>query len=204
MKKRILIEDDWNSMQNQVDFCVAELLLRSDISHSHNWGDVTDKPDFQDVCFSGSYNDLLHKPTMPDAQIQSDWAQTNAGLADFIKNKPVRTFSKPSRSLNSAFQMSNSSDVFVLYTVPVTTVAALLVGSRARIILQYADNSGMSTNLVNVHASEFGIGSGLAVTGYGTITLCAVIPKNKYVRLVSSNVLGTPTFGTVDAFEVEL
>lgn len=38
--------------------------------------------------FSGSYNDLTDKPTIPDAQVQSDWAQTNSSAKDYIKNKP--------------------------------------------------------------------------------------------------------------------
>lgn len=41
------------------------------------------------VATSGSYNDLTHKPTIPAAQIQSDWAQTNTSAKDYIKNKPV-------------------------------------------------------------------------------------------------------------------
>jgi hypothetical protein len=32
---------------------------------------------------------ILNKPTIPAAQIQSDWNQANSGLADFIKNKPT-------------------------------------------------------------------------------------------------------------------
>lgn len=39
--------------------------------------------------FSGSYNDLTNKPTIPAAQIQSDWNQTNTTKADYIKNKPT-------------------------------------------------------------------------------------------------------------------
>lgn len=42
-----------------------------------------------DVAISGSYDDLEDKPTIPDAQIQSDWNQTNANAKDFIKNKPT-------------------------------------------------------------------------------------------------------------------
>lgn len=38
--------------------------------------------------FSGNYNDLTNKPTIPDAQIQSDWNQTNTSAKDYIKNKP--------------------------------------------------------------------------------------------------------------------
>lgn len=41
------------------------------------------------VATSGSYNDLSDRPTIPAAQIQSDWNQTNTSAKDFIKNKPV-------------------------------------------------------------------------------------------------------------------
>ena len=39
--------------------------------------------------FSGSYNDLTDKPTIPDAQIQSDWEQSDNTKKDYIKNKPT-------------------------------------------------------------------------------------------------------------------
>ena len=38
--------------------------------------------------FSGDYDDLSNKPTIPAAQIQSDWNQTDDTAADYIKNKP--------------------------------------------------------------------------------------------------------------------
>lgn len=38
--------------------------------------------------FSGSYNDLTDKPSIPSGQIQSDWNQTRTTEPDFIKNKP--------------------------------------------------------------------------------------------------------------------
>jgi hypothetical protein len=42
-----------------------------------------------DANFSGNYTDLSNKPTIPDAQIQSDWTQSDNTLKDFIKNKPT-------------------------------------------------------------------------------------------------------------------
>ena len=39
--------------------------------------------------FSGSYTDLTNKPTIPAAQIQSDWDQTTTTAKDYIKNKPT-------------------------------------------------------------------------------------------------------------------
>lgn len=41
------------------------------------------------VATSGSYNDLTNKPTIPAAQVQSDWNQTDSTAVDFIKNKPT-------------------------------------------------------------------------------------------------------------------
>lgn len=40
------------------------------------------------VASTGSYTDLINKPTIPDAQIQSDWNQSNTTAKDYIKNKP--------------------------------------------------------------------------------------------------------------------
>ena len=41
------------------------------------------------VATSGDYDDLENKPTIPAAQIQSDWSQSDNTKADFIKNKPT-------------------------------------------------------------------------------------------------------------------
>lgn len=45
--------------------------------------------DLKAVAFSGSYNDLTDTPTIPAAQVQSDWTQADSGAVDYIKNKPT-------------------------------------------------------------------------------------------------------------------
>lgn len=40
------------------------------------------------VAFTGSYNDLEDTPTIPAAQVQSDWNESDNTKADYIKNKP--------------------------------------------------------------------------------------------------------------------
>lgn len=45
--------------------------------------------DLATVATTGNYNDLSNKPTIPAAQIQSDWNQTTATAKDYIKNKPT-------------------------------------------------------------------------------------------------------------------
>lgn len=39
--------------------------------------------------FSGNYNDLSNKPTIPDEQVQSDWNESDSTKKSFIKNKPT-------------------------------------------------------------------------------------------------------------------
>lgn len=40
------------------------------------------------VATTGSYSDLSNTPTIPDAQVQSDWTQSDNTKVDYIKNKP--------------------------------------------------------------------------------------------------------------------
>ena len=53
--------------------------------------DISGKANIEDlstVAITGNYEDLSNTPTIPDAQIQSDWNQTDTEAKDYIKNKP--------------------------------------------------------------------------------------------------------------------
>ena len=50
------------------------------------WDNVTDKPEFAEVATSGSYDDLTNKPTIPAAQVNSDW-NADSGVAQIL-NRP--------------------------------------------------------------------------------------------------------------------
>ena len=47
-----------------------------------------DSSSLASVATSGAYSDLTGTPTIPAAQIQSDWNQTDDSALDYIKNKP--------------------------------------------------------------------------------------------------------------------
>jgi hypothetical protein len=51
------------------------------------WSAITGKPSFSAVATSGAYADLSGKPSIPAAQVQSDWNATSGVSA--ILNKPV-------------------------------------------------------------------------------------------------------------------
>ena len=59
------------------------LTSHQDISGKANTADLAT------VATSGSYNDLSNKPTIPDAQVQANWNETNSSSKAYIKNKPT-------------------------------------------------------------------------------------------------------------------
>ena len=61
----------------------------ADENHTHTVAQITDFPTLAAVATSGSYTDLSDTPTIPDAQIQSDWNQSDNTKKDYIKNKPT-------------------------------------------------------------------------------------------------------------------
>lgn len=72
-----------SSCQTIIDIEAAIDDLQEEILLKANTADISA------VGFSNDYNDLDNKPTIPAAQIQSDWNQSNNTALDFIKNKPT-------------------------------------------------------------------------------------------------------------------
>lgn len=110
----------------------------------------------------------------------------------------ARSFSYPTRSLNTAFQPSTSRDCFVSYSVDIACTLSLTTGQSGSVILEYADDSGITTNVKTVqstaNANTGTLAIGLALTQTATASLTGIIPTGKYVRLRTVNTTGTPTF----------
>lgn len=140
------------------------------------------------VARTGSYTDLSSKPTIPTVS--------------------AMTFTNPARSLNTSFQISTTSAAFVSYTVDVATSLSLSGGTTGTVTLQYADDSGFTTNVKTVQSSVNGqtgtltIGLGLNQTSTAAVT--GMVPVGKYVKIVTANTTGTPTFTYRAAQEVLL
>lgn len=80
--------------------------------------DKADTADLATVATTGSYNDLLNKPSIPSGQIQSDWNQTNTSEVDYIKNKPTI----PAAQVNSDWNASSGvAQILNKPTIPTNT-----------------------------------------------------------------------------------
>lgn len=68
------------------------------------------------VATTGDYGDLLNKPTIPAAQVQSDWNQATTTAVDYIKNKPTiptktSQLNNDSWFITSSYHDSSKQDV---------------------------------------------------------------------------------------------
>lgn len=75
--------------------------------------------DLAAVATSGSYNDLSNTPTIPAAQIQSDWNQADNTKKDYIKNKP----SIPASQVQSDWNQSDNTAVDYIKNKPTIPTA---------------------------------------------------------------------------------
>lgn len=113
-------------------------------------------------------------------------------------NTIARSFAFPSRTLNSAFQISTTRDASVSYAVDIGATLTLTGGQTGTVILEIADDSGFTTNVQTVNSTANGntgtLTIGLSLTQTSTATLAGIIPANKFVRLRTVNTTGSPSF----------
>ena len=60
----------------------------TDASGDRGWYDLPEQVN-ADWNATGGVAEILNKPVIPEAQVQSDWNQADTGAVDFIKNKPA-------------------------------------------------------------------------------------------------------------------
>ena len=129
------------------------------------WASLSGVPSFATVATSGSYADLSNKPTIPAAQVQSDWnASTGMGV---ILNKPTipATTAQITESGNLYFTTARVLSAMAgLYQVPITgapgtwpTFATVATSGS------YADLSNKPTIPAAQVQSDWNASSGLGV-----------------------------------------
>lgn len=120
----------------------------------------------------------------------------------------ARSFAAPTRSLNTAFQVSTTRDSLVSYSVDIATSVSLSGGATGTVFVEYADDSGFTTNVVEIGRTVNGntgtLVVGLTLNQIGTAQITGIAPAAKYVRIRTANTTGTPTFTFRSAEEVLL
>lgn len=125
------LNNDSNFIQDNPTFTEAQ--TRANIVSGETFATILGKimkffSDLKTVAFTNSYTDLDNKPTIPSAQIQSDWSQSDNTQVNYIKNKPTiptvnnatLTIQKNGATVNT-FTANASSNVTANITVPTKT-----------------------------------------------------------------------------------
>ena len=99
-----------NGLQSEItSLNMLDADLVDDTTSAHKFVTAQEKQTWNNKSdFSGSYNDLSDKPTIPDAQIQSDWNQSDNTKKDFIKNKPTIPAAQVQSDWNESDTSSNA------------------------------------------------------------------------------------------------
>lgn len=152
---------------------------------------------------------------IPAAQIQSDWTQTNTSLADFIKNKPARSFNNaPGRSIVTStgavgFQPSATRDCFVCASMGLVTTSSIGSGQDGYIVMEIAPtNSSIPSDWLEIGRIRNGqiFTLAIAIQGVQTIAgdIARIVPAGYYVKYRAVNVTGTPPASWISGQEVLL
>jgi hypothetical protein len=115
-----------------------------------------------------------------------------------ITNANTRSATYPTRSLNTAFQPSATTDCLVTYSVDISCSMTLTSGQNGTVTLQICPTSGFSSGVqeicrfVNGNTGTLTIGLSLVQDVTGVVS--GFVPAGYYVRLATTNNTGTPTF----------
>lgn len=164
--------------------------------NSSTWTESIDTSVFGTVAFTGSYNDLINKPTISTA------------VSRVFNLTPSHTVQTVAASANG-WQIDSSRDSDINYSVTVTTTATIAGSSTGYVVLEIAaTNSATATDWTEVARSGNGQTLSLAITLQSVqvvpCELHAIIPGGYYTRLRSVNVSGTPTYAYNSGEEVKL
>ena len=146
--------------------------------------------------------------SMPSTGTAASYSGVTTDAQGRVTAGTSRSFSYPTRSLNTCFQVSSTRDAQVTYAVDIQTNITLTTGQQGTVYLRTYNNSGCTTGtqelqrFVNGQTGTLTIG--LALTQNVTAALSGIIPGGAFVQLVTENNTGTPTFTARPGEEVLL
>ena len=182
------VNSDWNANSG-----VAEILNKPTLGTmaAESASDYTKTSGLATVATTGDYDDLLDKPTIPAAQVNSDW-NANSGVAEILNKPTLGTMAAESASdytktsgLATVATSGSYNDLSNKPTIPTTTnsvtsgsTAALTSGGAYTALQGYAN-----TSLSNLSSG----GQMVVDTHNGTISNCILeIPQNLNVSIASN------------------
>ena len=109
---------------------------------------IKNKPELSSVATSGNYDDLLNKPTIPDAQVNSDW-NSETGISQIL-NKPTLSIVATSGSYNDLIDKPTIPDAQVNSDWNAETGVSQILNKpqMATQTLTFVDENNVETNVI--------------------------------------------------------
>jgi len=127
----IFATDEFTNLPRFYQFGASMAIISGKLECGPDWMAVVNKPTFAAVATTGAYSDLTGAPTMPSAQVNSDWAASSG--VEQILNKP-NLFSGDYSALTSipaSFTPSAHNQAFSTITATPTTLAGYGIADGA-------------------------------------------------------------------------
>ena len=177
-----------------------------DLSVSYFTVDNSGSPQSQgaSIAHPTDFTDIAAIWAAAEAAILAQSVANGWGLSasDITKNFVIpadilRVYANPTLTLNTARQASTTRDAQVTISVEQATTLSLSGGQTCNAFLEYADDSGFTTNVKEIGRSTNGntgtLAIGLNITQTNTATITGLVPANKYYRIRTTGT-GTQTF----------
>lgn len=153
---------------------------RTPLSHTHAAADITSGTKtsafISDFAEAAQDNVLGVVSTGPGLSYTYNDAGNAASISLASKTYQTPTFS----SATSATRLSTTVEADVFYAFDATVTISLLAGQSVTAVLKYADDSGMSSNVVTVDSAKTANSGVLNLTQTNTLRVGGKIPAGKY------------------------
>lgn len=140
--------------------------------------------------FSGSYNDLTNKPTIPAAQVNSDWDATS-GVAEILNKPTIPSVANCYQSTDTAETTFANDDKIPFYDTSASAKRNSTWSNIKSVLKTYFD-----TLYTNNTGTVTSVGTGAGLTG-GTITGSGTIKAN--LKSETASTLASSAMGSTSS-----
>lgn len=129
--------------------------------------------------------------------LESSLSRMEERLKLFSYN-PALAYNSATRTIGSTFVLSDQRQGIICYNTLISVAATILLANSGQVILQ----SKIAGSWTNIHVGQFTVGAGISFNSSCTVTTFGVINRGDSVRIITNNLVGTPSYGTPAGMEI--